>query len=41
MLKGIYENMDELKDIYELIEESIIEEPRNYNNRRESYKTRV
>lgn len=27
MLKNIYENIDELKDIYELIEKSIIEEP--------------
>ena len=27
MLKEIYENLDELKDIYELIEKSIIEEP--------------
>ncbi len=27
MLNGIYENMDELTDIYELIEKSIIEEP--------------
>lgn len=27
LLKEIYQNMDELKDIYELIEEAIIEEP--------------
>lgn len=27
LLKDIYENMDELTDIYELIEQSIIEEP--------------
>lgn len=27
LLKNIYENLDELKDIYELIEKSIIEEP--------------
>ena len=27
MLKSIYENLDELKDIYDLIEKSIIEEP--------------
>ena len=27
MLSGIYENLDELKDIYELIEKSVIEEP--------------
>ncbi len=27
MLKGLYEGLDELKDIYELIEKSIIEEP--------------
>lgn len=40
MLKDIYENLDELKDIYELIEKSIIEEPgiaiteRKYNKKR-------
>ena len=27
ILKNIYENMDELKDIYELIEKAIVEEP--------------
>ena len=27
MLKGIYENLDELQDIYELIEKSIVEDP--------------
>ncbi len=27
MLKEIYENMDELRDIYELVEKSIVEEP--------------
>ena len=27
MLKGIYENLDELKDIHELIEKAIVEEP--------------
>lgn len=32
LLKGIYENLDELTDIYELIENAIIEEPRNNYN---------
>lgn len=35
LLKGIYENLDELTDIYELIEKAIIEEPRNNYNRAE------
>ena len=40
MLKEIYENIDELTDIYELIEKAIIEEPgititeRKYNKKR-------
>lgn len=35
LLKGVYENLDELTDIYELIENAIIEEPRNNYNRAE------
>lgn len=27
MLKDLYENLDELQDIYELIEKSIVEDP--------------
>ena len=32
LLKGIYENLDELTDIYELIEKAISDEPRNNYN---------
>ncbi len=38
MLKDIYENLDELKDIYELIEKSIIEEPGITITERKYYK---
>ena len=37
MLSGIYENLDELKDIYELIEKSVIEEPVSLLKRAERY----
>lgn len=41
LLKGIYENLDELKDIYELIENAIIEEPGITITERKHYKTGV
>lgn len=39
MLKKLYSNLDELKDIYELIQKAIIEEPPITIKERWNYKT--
>lgn len=41
LLQDIYKNLDELKDIYELIENAIIEEPGITITERKYYKTRI